>query len=124
MASERKNEVLLLSVQGGPPELDFLFSLSRGKTIDLTLITDDGKQDVPVYIDGIVIKEPAAWEDRPKWIINGRFRGDGIASWCTFPGKNGTDIFLGGEFTGYYDKRTRMGFIETTGYTYTPLANR
>ena len=114
MASD---EVLYISIGDGPPELDFLFALARGKRLSLTLCNEYGKREVNVYIDGISVYEPSYLEHPHHWNITGHFWGNGKNSWSGFPGPNKKSYYLWGKFKGNYDKRTRVGFIETKNFS-------
>ncbi len=114
MEAREKKEALRLAIVEGPPELDLHYALARRITVPFTFVgvEDGGKREVSVYVDGL--KAPSG-KDEGDWTLWGHFNADGKGSWVPHPNQ-GIEIYLWGDFLGEYDKRTRLGRINTINY--------
>lgn len=113
METKGKKESLRLMISNGPPELDWLYSFARRKFISVTFSSiDGGKRELSVCVDGL--KEMLSGEE-VIWAIWGHFSADGKNEWVAHPAKE-LNLYLWGGFSGEYDKRTRLGHINTENY--------
>lgn len=84
------------NITDGPSKFDLVLALFDGKTARITL---EGKEIVPVYINSVKAEDYR----REGWFLDGY---------------NGSVLILGksllgvGEFTGYYNSRTRKGWLK------------
>lgn len=132
--------VLSFKIVDGPPELEFLYSFARrGHFINLELMSvppaDILTKTLRVYIDGLEVSENGRIDPPPKtenasesergnaaagWKIKGHFWGDGQTSWSSFEfyedEKIRKEFLLWRGFKGFYNRRTRQGFLETINF--------
>jgi hypothetical protein len=146
MTSEKKKELLYLTIDDAASELDFLFAFARRERVSITFALNGMQQSRDVYIDSIAVgngdrNHPASKKFSNTWLIEGHFYGDGKSCWsnvfCRSKGvkedgwggfkEDFEEITIWGGFQGVYNKGVRKGQISTTNYrkhTFSQIAPR
>ena len=115
MATNTKPQLQVL-ILDGPPELDLVFALLRGKYVSFTLDCfiprhwfADGKTRLEVSISGLRLVEKNIWPSRQKWLIEGKM--------CNTPQVVTPNCVThqlqssSPPFSGQYDVKTRKGWL-------------